>query len=129
MFSIEPHEEGFLVRWDAGDAAQANVLGAELFFGGLRRTRETAQSFVVPRYRNELETLGVLYELCREQNIEPIVDATLRKKQQAGEAEQSLLVSLRQHQAPTDPVPAVLPESASRPELSRYPQAALSKTL
>src|SRR5437588_9336941 len=112
MFCIEPHEEGFLVRWDADDAAQADALGAELFFGGLRRTRETPQSFVVPRYRNELETLRALSDLCCDKGIVPTLDAALVERQQAGEAEQSLLTSLRHQQTPVEPVPAFLPEFA-----------------
>lgn len=129
MFYIEPHEEGFLVRWDAGDEAQAGVLGAELFFGGLRRTRETSQSFVVPRYRNELETLRVICDLCREQSIAPVVDATLVERQQTGEAEQSLLAELRQPQASAGPVAAALPEFASGRQLLGYQQAAVGKHL
>src|ERR1700686_1949025 len=113
MFYIDPHEEGFLVRWDAGDSGQADSLGVELFFGGLRRTRETPQSYVVPRYRSDLETLSVLSDLCREHNIVPILDATLVERQQAGEAEKTLLERLRHQQSFAEPVPAALPEFAS----------------
>jgi hypothetical protein len=129
MFYIEAHEEGFLVRWDAGDAIQADALGAEIFFSGLRRTRETLQSFVVPRYRNELETLRVLSDLCSDLGIMVTLDEDLVESQTAGEAEQYLLASLRGQEMPVEPVPATLPEFASGRCLLGYQQIAVAKHL
>src|SRR4051812_28328932 len=101
MFFIEPHEDGFIVRWDSGDSELAEALGSELFFSGLRRTQETPSSFVVPRYRNELETLHVLTNVCGEQGIVPTLDPALVIRQKAGEAEQALLAKVLRRKKPS----------------------------
>jgi len=129
MFNIEPHEEGFLVRWDPEDTSVANVLGDELFFCGLRRTRETPLSFVVPRYRNELETLNALVRLIREQSNTLIIEESLLRRQRGGEAEQALLASVRHHTDADQPVPPSLPEFESGRALLPYQQAAVAKHL
>ena len=127
MFRIEPHEDGFLVRWESVDLQRAEALVEELFFSGLRRTRETAESFVVLRYRNELETLGILTELLRAQSVEFTLDQTLSDRQAAGEAEREILERLRADLVPPDPIEAVVPEFASGRTLLGYQQGAVAK--
>jgi len=77
MFAIEPHEDGFLVSWESGDADAAAVIGDDLFFGGLRRTLDTKVSFVVLRYRNELETLRSLTRIFTTRGLHAQLDKSL----------------------------------------------------
>ncbi len=90
-----------------------------------RRSRASWYS----RYRNELETLGVLSDLCRKLGVVPNIDATLVEKQRAGEEELLLLARIRQQEAPADPVPDFLPEFATGRRLFGYQQAAVAKHL
>jgi hypothetical protein len=129
VFAIEPHEDGFLVRWEAGDEGEASSLGDDLFFAGLKRTLDTGFSFVVPRYRNELETLKALVDLCRTRDLKVSLDDELATRLEAGDAEQKLLARVQGDKAAAKPVSRSVTEFQSGRTLLDYQREAVGKHL
>lgn len=127
MFFIEPHEEGYLLRWGQRDEVKARAIGEELFFAGLRRTLATSESFVVPRYRNDLETLRTLVEICASQQVSPSLDQSLKSQLSVGDAEVALLGRLRSDTQAASPIPGSISEFHSGRSLFVYQQEAVGK--
>src|SRR5262245_44656554 len=129
MFRISRHDDGFAVRWDKADRDAASRLSVELFFSGLRQTRETGSSLVVPLSRSELESLRLLLGIVYALGVETEVDPSLSSRQRGAEAESELLRRVLADSTVAPSVDARLPEFRSGRALLDYQRDAVAKHL
>lgn len=128
MFTITPHDEGFLVAWESEDAKEAKAFRTDLLLEGLPCGHERPTGVVVRRYRNQFETLRLLLEILERNAFSHRLDEDLAQMRRVGDAEQELLTTIRKNE-PGRAVPAKVREFASTRTLLPYQRQAVGKHL
>src|SRR6266508_4241592 len=129
MFTVAPHDEGFLVTWPEQASDHAKALRNELLLQGLPRGDDWPTGLVVRRYRNQFETLRMLLEIFERKGIDVTLDPQLVDIRDTGKAESDLIGSIRSVPKQRSPVNPVVAEFRGGRRLLPYQCKAVAKHL